>query len=117
MTHTISKLLAMAVIAVGAVTALPSVSPAQSLDLYIGPRGDGDWDRDYRRYDDDDDYYYRPRRGCTPRQAIRRAYGYGMRDPEIAGMSRNRIVVEGIGRRGEYARIDLANRRGCPRIR
>ncbi len=66
MTHTISKLLAMAVIAVGAVTALPSVSPAQSLDLYIGPRGDdGDY-RDYRRYDDDDDYYYRPRRGCTP---------------------------------------------------
>ena len=55
MTHTISKLLAMAVIAVGAVTALPSVSPAQSLDLYIGPRGDdGDY-RDYRRYDDERD--------------------------------------------------------------
>ncbi|KRD53281.1 hypothetical protein IB265_09340 [Ensifer sp. ENS10] len=121
MTHKMSKLLAVLLVAagaVGAVTALPSVSPAQSLDLYIGPRGDdGDWDRDYRRERRYDDDYYSPRRGCSARQAIRRAYGYGMRDPEIAGMSRNRIVVEGIGRRGQYARIYLANRSGCPRIR
>ncbi|HEV7317702.1 MAG TPA: hypothetical protein VGO04_03715 [Ensifer sp.] len=118
MLNTMSKVLVATLIAASAVPVLPSVSQAQSLDLYIGPGRDydgGDYRRD-RRYDDEDDYY-RDRRGCSPRQAIRRAYGYGMRDPAIAGMSRNRITVEGIGRRGEYTRLYLANRSGCPRLR
>lgn len=115
MRHVISRFLVATLIGVSAVTALPSVSSAQSLDLYIGPGRDDDGYRQDRRYDDEDEYY-RERRGCSPRQAIRRAYGYGMRDPAIAAMTRNRIIVEGIGRRGEYARLYLANRSGCPRI-
>ncbi|OCP04404.1 MULTISPECIES: hypothetical protein [unclassified Ensifer] len=115
MLQTMSKVLVATMIAASALTALPSVSTAQSLDLYIGPgQGyEGDYRRE-RRYDDDD--YYQERRGCSPRQAIRRAYRYGMRDPAIAAMTRNRVIVEGIGRRGEYTRLYLANRNGCPRI-
>src|SRR5262249_51268516 len=95
MTHMISKLLAAALVAAGSVTALPSVSPAQGLDLYIGPGGDYDRDnyRQERRYDDED--YYRPRSRCSTGQALRSAYRYGVRDPEIASVSRNRVIVEG----------------------
>ncbi|MGE6783678.1 hypothetical protein ACQKGL_14265 [Ensifer adhaerens] len=115
MTHTISKLLLAALVAAGTVSAMPATAPAQGLDLYIGPDRDydgGDFRRE-RRYDDED--YVRPR-GCSTGQALRRAYRAGLRDPEIAAMSRNRIVVEGETRRGQYARIYLANRSGCPRI-
>jgi hypothetical protein len=115
MTSVMSKLLMAALVAAGSVTAMPAVSPAQSLDLYIGRDRDyyGDDFRRERRYDDED--YVRPR-GCSTGQALRRAYRAGLRDPEIAAMSRNRIVVEGETRRGQYARIYLANRSGCPRI-
>ncbi|WP_077961902.1 hypothetical protein [Ensifer adhaerens] len=116
MTNTISKLLLAAMVAAGSVSAMPAIAPAQGLDLYIGPERDydgGDYRRERRYYDDED--YVRPR-GCSPGQALRRAYRAGLRDPEIASMGRNRIVVEGETRRGRYARIYLANRSGCPRI-
>ncbi|HEV7309586.1 hypothetical protein [Ensifer sp.] len=119
MTNTISKVLLAALVAAGSLSALPVTAPAQSLNLYLGPdRGDDDFDRDYRRerrYDDEEDFV-RPRRGCSADQAIRRAYRYGMRDPEIAAMTRSRVIVEGQTRRGGYTRLYLANRSGCPRI-
>lgn len=114
MIHTMSKLLVAALVAAGSLTAMPAVSPAQSFDLYIGPDRDDDYYRQERRYDDDD--FYRPRSRCSTGQALRRAYRYGLRDPEIAAVTRNRVIVEGETRRGRYARIYLANRRGCPLI-
>jgi tRNA A-37 threonylcarbamoyl transferase component Bud32 len=111
MKSTVHTFLKTAIIVACVVTALPSAPLAQSLDLYIGRDGpqleyrDRDRDRNYERW-----------RGCSERQAIRRAYRYGMRDPAIQSVSRRSIVVDGIGRRGEYTALRLANREGCPRI-
>lgn len=93
----------------GVLAALPSASFAQSLDLSIdrgGPR------LEYR----DGDRRYERRRGCSDRQAIRVARYFGMRDPAIQSVTRRSIVVDGIGRRGEFTALRLANREGCPRI-
>jgi hypothetical protein len=106
------RLLATLSIVAGAVTVLPSAPLAQSLDLYIGPGGPGIELRDRRR--DNDDNYRAPR--CSPRQAIRRAYRLGLRDPEIQSITRRQIVIDGIDRYGDDAVLYLANRRGCPRI-
>ncbi|MBB4189552.1 hypothetical protein [Sinorhizobium terangae] len=105
----IGKVLATGLTVAGALMALPSASPAQSLDLYLGPGGpdvrmrDRDYDRDYRR-------------GCSERQAIRRAYSLGLDDPEIESVTRRQVVVDGVGRRGRYTTVYFANRPGCPRI-
>ncbi len=90
--------------------ALPSASFAQSLDLSI--------DRDGPRieYRDGERRYHERRRGCSERQAIRVARYFGMRDPAIQSVTRRSIVVDGIGRRGEFTALRLANREGCPRI-
>ncbi|MEK1929556.1 MAG: hypothetical protein AAAC47_07155 [Pararhizobium sp.] len=110
MKSVVDKVFAMALIVGGVLTALPSSPLAQSMDLYIGPGGpDLEYRDQYRR-----DYEWRG--GCSERQAIRRAYRLGMRDPAIASMGRRQIVVDGIGRRGEYTKLRLANREGCPRI-
>ncbi|RVK22779.1 hypothetical protein CN165_03630 [Sinorhizobium medicae] len=105
----IGRLFAAGLILGGAVAAVPSASSAQSFDLYIGP--DGPQLRD-RRYDDDD---YRDR-GCSERQAIRRAYRLGIRDPDILSITRREVAVDGVGRRGRLTTVYFANRPGCPRI-
>ncbi|WP_104840332.1 hypothetical protein [Sinorhizobium fredii] len=97
-------------IAISTWTVTPSFPSAQSLDLYIGPGGP---ELRERRYDDDDDY--RRYRGCSERQAIRRAYSLGVRDPEIQSITRREIAVEGI-RRGRFMTVYFANRPGCPRV-
>lgn len=107
----IGKVLATGLTVAGALMAVPTASPAQSLDLYIGPDGPDVRMRD-REYDDD----YRPYRGCSERQAIRRAYRLGLRDPEIEAVTRRQVVVDGVGRRGRYTTVYFANRPGCPRI-
>ncbi len=96
MKRAVGKLLAIGLIATGTWTVMPSIPSAQSLDLYIGPGGP---ELRERRYDDDDDY--RPYRGCSERQAIRRAYRLGVRDPEIQSVTRREIAVEGV-RRGRF---------------
>ncbi|RVO90112.1 hypothetical protein [Sinorhizobium meliloti] len=108
----IGRLFAAGLILGGAAAAVPSASSAQSFDLYIGP--DGPQLRD-RRYDDDD-YDYRPSRGCSERQAIRRAYRLGIRDPDIRSVTRREVAVDGVGRRGRLTTVFFANRPGCPRI-
>lgn len=105
----VQKLLAAGLMAAGICAALPSMSSAQGMDLYIGPGGPNLELRDSERR------YERPR-GCSERQAIRRAYRLGMRDPAITSVSRRQILIDGIGRRGEYTTLALANRSGCPRI-
>ncbi|WP_026620244.1 hypothetical protein M728_002590 [Ensifer sp. WSM1721] len=107
----IGKLFAIGLTLTGALAALPSPSSAQGLDLYIGPGGPDLELRD-RRYDDD----YRPYRGCSERQAIRRAYRLGLRDPEVQSITRREVAVDGVGRRGRYTTVYFANRPGCPRI-
>lgn len=110
MKSVVDRFFATALVVAGVLTALPSAPLAQSLDLYIGPGGpDVEFREPYRRE-------YEWRRGCSERQAIRRAYRLGMRDPAIASIGRRQIVIDGIGRRGEYTTLRLANREGCPRI-
>ena len=112
MNRVLAKILAVALFTAGISTLHVHASSAQSLDIYI----DGDRpaiqyrDRDRRNYND------QRRGGCSERQAIRRAYQYGMRDPAIRSSNRRLIVVDGIGRRGEYTNLQLANRQGCPRV-
>ncbi|MDK1372872.1 MULTISPECIES: hypothetical protein [unclassified Sinorhizobium] len=108
----IGKVLATGLTMAGALMALPSASPAQSLDLYLGPGGPDVQMRD-RDYDRDN---YRSYRGCSERQAIRRAYSLGLDDPEIESVTRRQVVVDGVGRRGRYTTVYFANRPGCPRI-
>lgn len=91
-------------------TAGPSASLAQSMEFYIGRDGPAVEFREQRRQ------YDPPVRGCSERQAIRRAYRLGMRDPAIQSVTRRQILIDGIGRRGEYTTLALANRQGCPRI-
>ncbi|MEY9164997.1 hypothetical protein ABIE78_003116 [Sinorhizobium fredii] len=110
MKRSFGKLLAIGLIGAGTWNAMPSIPSAQSLDLYIGPGGP---ELRERRYDDDDDY--RPYRGCSERQAIRRAYRLGVRDPEVQSVTRREIAVEGV-RRGRFMTVYFANRPGCPRI-
>ena len=112
MKRSVGNLLAIGLMGVSTLTVIPSVPSAQSLDLYIGPGGP---ELRERRYYDDDDDVYRPRRGCSERQAIRRAYRLGVRDPEIQSVTRREIAVEGI-RRGRFMTVYFANRPGCPRI-
>ena len=112
MRSVVTKILAVALMATGISTVHAPVSLAQSFDIYIGRYGrEADYRDGNRRYNND-----RPRSGCSQRQAIRRAYQYGMRDPAIRSSNRRLIVVDGIGRRGEYTTLQLANRQGCPRV-
>lgn len=84
----------------------PQVS-AQQFDLYIGNGGRYEGDRYERRY----------RGGCSPEAALDTAASYGMRRVRIASMDRGRIVVVGVGRRGERTQMILRNDRDCSRLR
>lgn len=55
------------------------------------------------------------RRNCSPEQAVDQARGQGLRQAEITGMGRRRIVVEGRGLYG-WGRMVFANMPGCPLI-
>lgn len=96
----IGKLFAIGLTLTGALAALPSPSSAQGLDLYIGPGGPDLELRD-RRYDDD----YRPYRGCSERQAIRRAYRLGLRDPEVQSITRRGSCRRGWSTRPVHDRV------------
>lgn len=113
MQKSIHNFLAASLVAVGALLAASSTSSAQSLDLYIGPDGRPDLelrDRDRRYYDDEYEW-----RGCSQRQALRRASRLGVRDPEIQAVTRRQIIIDG-ERRGRFVTVAFANRPGCPRI-
>lgn len=87
-------------------TAVPTVGFAQEFR-----------DREYHRGSDRDrdrDGYGRG--GCSPREAIRQARARGMYDTQIVSIDSRKIVVDGYGKRNEYTKLVLANRRGCPRM-
>lgn len=55
-------------------------------------------------------------RGCSPDRALDVADRYGVRRPRIADMSPRRVVIVGIGRRGERTQLVLANDPSCRRL-
>ncbi len=101
--------LTIAMAAAGAATAIPA--QAQTLELQIGPDGIRPVQPDYRR--PDDRRGPPPRGGCSEREARAAARDYGLRDPEVVRVTRSRVTVEGMTRRGPE-RISFANERGCP---
>lgn len=80
---------------------------AQDIELRIGPDGVRPIIRDRERNRD------RRRGRCDPREARAGARDIGLRDPEVIRETRDRVVVEGITRRG-IRTVTFANRRGCP---
>jgi hypothetical protein len=86
---------------------------AQSIELYMN-----DGRRPPPRYYDAQDRYDRrpPRRGCSPGRALEVADYFGMRRARIVDMSDRRVIVAGIGKRGERTRLVLANNRECDRL-
>lgn len=96
-----------------AVTGMAPTAGAQSIELYLN-----DGRRPPPRYYDAQDRYDRrpPRRGCSPGRALEVADYFGMRRARIIDMTPRRVVVGGIGRRGERTRLVLANNRECSRL-
>ncbi|MDE1159772.1 MAG: hypothetical protein PW791_16155 [Neorhizobium sp.] len=115
----------IAMVAMAAATLLSTIAVevpaanAQGIELRID---DG---RGPPRYDDDrrgppprwDDRRGPPRmRGCSPDRALDVADRYGVRRARIADMSPRRVVVVGIGRRGERTQLVLSNDPSCRRL-
>lgn len=109
------RISAAALAVVASLSMFPVPSSAQDgFGLYIGPSGP--------RYNEDDPYYQRgPREyrrrdtgGCAPRNAIAKASRY-IREPQIKSVSRNYVIVDGYGRRGEPNQVTLRNRPDCAR--
>jgi len=55
-------------------------------------------------------------RGCSAREAVRKAERMGLRRVSVRSQNRNVIRVTGVDRRGRDT-ITFANARGCPVIR
>ncbi|MFB2550696.1 hypothetical protein [Ensifer soli] len=126
----ISRMAMVAMMAAGAFSAAPAMADGFGWSVEIRDGG-GRWDevqyRDERDWNRGRDRGYdhgrdRGRHGgegwrgrCAPWLAIDKARAHGLRRPDIAGVSRNRVVVEG-RRHGYRAAIAFANVRGCPVI-
>lgn len=102
-----------ALIGLGGLTAMPASASADSLHLSLGgpaaPVFSVQFDRrgDERRFD---------RRGCSAREAVRKAERMGLRRAHVR--SENRRVIRVAGRvRGGMDVITFANARGCPVVR
>jgi hypothetical protein len=97
----------------GAVSAVPAVAAPLSVtvttdqggDVRVAQRYDRDR-RDFRRYD----------RGCSPRDALRKASRMGIHRAGIVRDGRRAVVVDG-RKRGRYVSVAFANVRSCPVIR
>ncbi|MBB3353317.1 hypothetical protein FHT70_003263 [Rhizobium sp. BK049] len=116
-------------------TVFGAVAQAQDFEIYVGPRGyreydgdryrDSDWDRG-RNWDGGREGRRgrqrvdrrNPRLGpCDPEVALDHAREYGMRRARIASITRDRIVVTGIGFEGERTHMVILNDARCNRIR
>lgn len=135
MFRTVKAAVVSALLAASAISFAPASAQADSLYFSLGmggPRGDviiddgyapaRDWRRPDDRWDRRDDRWERPRwdrrdeRGCSPRNALRRAYRMGLDRPFVARENRRMIVVAGRGDRGREW-ISFAQVPGCPVIR
>lgn len=117
-----------ALIGFGALAAMPAAAQAQSGGIYFGLGNQGpnvglhfnDRGRhDYRGrpgYRDDRRHSYRDR-GCSAREAVRKASRMGLRNPRVVGSSPRSVRVEGRGHGYRFASVTFANRYNCPVIR
>ena len=110
-------------------TVFGAVAQAQDFEIYVGPRGYREYDGDRYR---DRDWERGGERGrgrqrvdrrnsrlgpCDPEVALDHAREYGMRRVRIASITRDRIVVTGIGFEGERTHMVILNDARCNRIR
>jgi hypothetical protein len=94
---------------------LGSIAHAQDFDMYIGG---SNRDQNYGNDDYRDRGGARRNRGsCDPEAALDVAEQYGMRRVRIASITRDRIVVTGIGFEDERTRMVIRNDSRCRRIR
>ena len=105
------------------VSLLSAGAQGQDFDIYVGG-SDRYQERGHDRYqergDDGHSDRGRPRRNlgpCDPEVALDHAEEYGMRRVRIASITRDRIVVTGIGSRGERTHMVILNDSRCNRIR
>jgi hypothetical protein len=108
-----SRGLAVALAFFAAFGGVAPTAQAQSIELHLN-----DGRRPPPRYYSDDRYDRRPPRprGCSPRRALEVADYFGMRRARVVDVSERRVVVAGIGKRGERTRLVLANNRECNRL-
>lgn len=100
----VNKVLSSAIAAALLFSAIPATA------TFAQEYRDRGYHRDYDRKD-----YNRGR--CSPREAHRQARARGMYNTRIYSIDKKEIIVEGYGKRDEYTRLALANRRGCARIK
>ena len=115
MTRLITRISAVAIVLLSAMSGLAPVANAQGLGFYMD---DGRGPPPPRGYDDRYDYRRERMRdnGCSPRHAMEVADYFGLRRARIVDVSPRRVVIDGVGRRGERTRLVLANNRGCDRL-
>lgn len=108
-----SRGLAVALALFAGFAGIAPTAQAQSIELHLN-----DGRRPPPRYYDSEDRYDRrpERRGCSPRRALEVADYFGMRRARVVDVSSRRVVVAGIGKRGERTRLVLANNRECNRL-
>jgi hypothetical protein len=115
-------------IGLGALSTMPAAAQAQNGGIYFGfgnsgpnvglhfeDRGRHDY-RDRRGYRDNRRHAYRDR-GCSPREAVRKAYQMGLRDVQVIGSGPRTVRVKGRGHGYRAAIITFADRHNCPVIR
>jgi len=112
----IKMIAASAVVALGAITAVPATAQADS--FYFGIGG-GATDVQFRFRENDRDRHG-PRfgrdRGCSVREALNKAQRMGLRRVHVRGENRRVIRVAG-SQRGRTVIVAFANARNCPVIR
>ncbi len=113
-----------AIVGLGAVAALPAAADAAGGSIYLG-FGASDHGPNARfRFDDRGRHHYRgpgryDARGCSPREAVRKASRMGLRDARVVDTSRRTVKVAGrAGGRGHRpAVIVFGNAPSCPVMR
>lgn len=108
-----------AMIALGALSAIPASAQAEGLYLNFGGRGDdarfgvtiGEDGHSWRRHDRRD----RRAASCTPDRALDKAERMGIRRARIADVDRNSITVSGRSR-GDRIFVTFAKAPRCPII-
>lgn len=111
-----------ALVAFGAITAMPAAAQAEGLYLNYGSGHHsgvgigvqiGNYDRyDYRDYRRDRRHF----RGCSPERALNKAERYGVRRAHVVDVNRRTISVAG-RKHGERVRITFARAPNCPIVR
>ena len=111
-----------ALVAFGAITAMPAAAQAEGLYLNYGSGHHsgvgigvqiGNYDRyDYRDYRGDRRHF----RGCSPERALNKAERYGVRRAHVVDVNRRTISVAG-RKHGERVRITFARAPNCPIVR